>query len=442
MSKPRPLQRPMTVLSICLLLLVSMASGHAATPQQLIDEGRLSVDLLVETEGPLYARSPIIIAVEVATPRWFSRGTRIRDFRVPGAVVRPVSSFADNQTQRRGNESWSVQRWRYRLFAQEAGDIVIPKLSVAVAVNGGDAGNVEGQVMLPARTLSIEWPPGIEGLAPWVSASSLTIEESWEGELEDYQAGDVVTRVRRYQISDAPAMVLVAPPTPDIDGLSLYRAPPVVKDSQNRGQLQGEREERLIVTFTAPGDYELPGLTYHWLDTDSGEVHQISIPSRQFSVGGVAAEPSSSIPRSSNRLRYLTPALVLCLVAMLLYSLRGRSWVLVGQAKFSVFLRQLKLRRRYHTAARHEDSARCLELLYKRLAQLGAGPELSKHVARSSGGASALEALLAHAWGSAGTAPTREQYAILWRCVTTDTHTPATATLMLNPGSSLQHHRH
>lgn len=442
MSQPRAMQRPMILLSVCLFLLAGAASSRATTPQQLVDDGRLSVDLLVETEGPLYARSPIIIAVEVATPRWFSRGTRIRDFRVPGAVVRPVSAFADNQTQRRGNESWSVQRWRYRLFAQDAGDLVIPRLSVSVGVNGGDAGNVEGEVLLPARTLSIQWPAGVEGLDPWVSASDLTIEESWEGELEDYQAGDAVTRVRRYRISDAPAMVLVAPPTPDIDGLSLYRAPPVVNDRQNRGQLQGEREERLVVTFTAPGDYELPGLTYHWLDTDSGEVHTISIPARQFSVLGVAAEPSLSIPRSRNGLRYLSPALVLLLAAMLLYSLRRRSWVLRVQTVFFRFLQRQKLRRRYHTAARHQDSARCLELLYERLAQSRAGPELSEHVAPSTGEATALAALLAHAWGSAGTAPTREQYALLWRCVTSAPPAATTTTLRLNPGPSLPHHHH
>ena len=434
-----PLPRLLASALLYLSLLLHAPGTLATTLQQLIDEERLSVELVVETPPPLYARSPIIIAVEVATPRWFSRGTRIRDFRVPGAVLRPVSSFADNQTQRRDGEDWSMQRWRYRLFVQEPGAVTLPDLRVAIAVNGGESGNVEGEVTLPGRSLSIELPPGVEGIEPWVTASSLTIEESWEGELEEYQPGDAVTRIRRYRIGDAPAMVLASTPTPEVPGLSLYQAPPQVQDSENRGRLQGLREERLVITFEQPGAYELPGLVYHWRNSSSGDVQRISIPPHSFTVVGAAPvdAPSPADSRHWPAPRTLVAAGAALLLGIALYGLRNSGpirWLREGLGKQR---QRRQMRLNYRSAARQQDSARCLDLLYRRLAEQSREPELGAYLHGESAATTALEALLSHAWGHSSTAPTTGEYATLWQAINcgADQRHEA-ARLSLNPGAA------
>lgn len=420
-------------------LLLHVPGSLATTLQQLIDERRLSVELVVETPAPLYARSPIIIAVEVATPRWFSRGTRIHDFRVPGAVLRPVSSFADNQTQRRDGEDWSMQRWRYRLFVQEAGDIALPDLRVAIGVNGGDGGNVEGELTLSGRNLRIELPPGIEGLEPWVAASSLAIEESWEGELEEYLPGDAVTRIRRYRIGDAPAMVLASTSTPEVPGLSLYQAPPQVRDSENRGRLQGLREERLVITFEQPGAYELPGLVYHWRNSSSGDVQRISIPPHSFTVVGAAPvdTPSPADSRHWPAPRTLVAVAAVLLLGIALYGLRNSGPIQWLREELGKQRQQRQMRRDYRSAARRQDSARCLDLLYRRLAEHSRAPELGAYLHGDSSAAVALEALLSHAFGHSSTSPTTGEYATLWQAIR---HGPErrkdAAPLSLNPGTS------
>jgi hypothetical protein len=136
------------VLLVLLLGIGSALAGAAtqsATPESLLASGELAAALVVDTEGPLYQRAPLVLAVEVATPRWFSRGTRVSSFRIPGAVLRPMSNFASNQSQRINGQTWSMQRWRFRVFPQEPGLLRIPELRVFVSVNTESDGNVEGE---------------------------------------------------------------------------------------------------------------------------------------------------------------------------------------------------------------------------------------------------------------------------------------------------------
>ena len=180
------------------LLLATAAPAVMATPRDLLDAGQLRAQMVIDTPAPRYQRAPLILAVEVATPRWFSRGTRVRDFRIPGAVVLPVSSFASNQTRREGGDTWTVQRWRFRVFPQEAGVLSLPALRVFVSVNA-DGGVVEGELELRHAPLEIVVPPGAPSDGAWLAASALQLSDRWEGRQERYQIGDAFTRIRRFE---------------------------------------------------------------------------------------------------------------------------------------------------------------------------------------------------------------------------------------------------
>ncbi|EAQ95879.2 BatD family protein [Congregibacter litoralis] len=427
------------------LIILGFCAGfsHGATTlDKLIADDQLQMTVDITTEGTLYQRAPFVLVVEVATARWFSRGTRVRDFRIPGAVVRPVSNFANNSSRRINGETWSVQQWRFRVFPREAGSLELPSLRVFASVNT-EEGTVEGERLLYAAPVLIVAPPGADEFKDWIATPSLTVAENWAGTLESYLPGDAITRTRRFMVKDAPAMMLVGSKIDDVEGLSLYAAPATVADQSDRGALTGRREETLVVTFEAPGSYQLPGLEYAWFNTTSGEFEQLSLP--PFDIEVTAAAPAASDTREDAQASLLNtkvviPALLLLTILAILWSAR-KTPVAIRIRRTLVARRARRERyRRYLRALGQEDSSRCLQLLYDNLGHASAlRPQHAVKTGQSPGslrdaldlpaGASgdeahdsdipgrALECFLEHAYGGGDALPHRDAAIALWNAI-------------------------
>jgi hypothetical protein len=403
---------------IALLLLLACAVCGAANtatangdPEALLAAGELRAEVLVETPAPLYQRAPFILAVEIGTPRWFSRGTRVADFRIPGAVVLPVSSFADNRSARIDGRTWSLQRWRFRVYPRKQGPLALPPLRVFVSVNQESGEAAEGDLTLRAPRVTIVTPPGVPADRDWVAARALDVDEAWEGEHEDLRVGDALVRRRRLRIADAPAMTLPQQTLPKIEGLSLYQAPPDVQDSNTRGSLNGTREEHLVITIEAAGDYEIPGASWYWFDTGSGEMHELTLPPRRFSAS--AAANVTVVTGAGDRIILRAgPWLAIAGLAFvaLLLGLRFRRALGASSGRLQ---RRIAARRAWARALREADAARALDLLRARAAGSGEASALRAVLAGQTVPLDTLEALLAAAYGGAPL-PAREALWRLW----------------------------
>ncbi|MFK7829505.1 MAG: hypothetical protein AB8B57_06975 [Congregibacter sp.] len=432
--------RAWLLLLLPLVLLPFAMQSLGATPEQLIAEGKLQATVVIDTQGPLYQRAPLVLAVEIATSRWFSRGTRVADFRVDNAIVQAVSAFADNQSQLRSAESWSIQRWRFRVYPQRDGTLTLPSIPVFISVNSADYGIVEGELKLHAPALRIETPSGVDSAGEWLATSALEIEDSWEGIQQVYQPGDAISRVRRFSIKDAPAMLIDERVIDDIPGLSLYRAPAQLRDERSRGQLSGVREETLIVTAETAGDFTIPGATYTWFNTDSGETRHIVLAAYSFSVenpaGGKSAAEAGGATRSSSYwyLRVL-PLLASVLFATFIWLcirqiMRSAAFGRVS-ARFRAALHNplhyylryhlnyQKAKANYRGAIKAQDARQCLELLYAQLCQGSSYRSLDKAVAHHQLAHACLRQLLACAYAPEyqGDFPDREALQGLWQVV-------------------------
>jgi hypothetical protein len=428
---------------LCLILVLAIAGiAQAETIEGLIAAGELEARVLVETSAPLFQKAPIVIAVEVGTPHRFSRGTRVRDFTVPGTLVRPVSSFAFNENRRRGGDSWAFQSWRFRLYSERAGILRTPALTTFISVDTKTQGAVEGEVRLQVPPLEIEAPPGTEGLASWVAATGFEVDESWEGVLEAYQAGDAVTRVRRFAIDGAPAMAIPASPQIELDGVQVYHAPALVDDKAVGGSLEGVREERVVFTVEAGGTHTIPGHSIHWFNLDTKAVERIDFPGRTLEVMGAAApdtaadpEPTGMTGKTGNLVYWGLAVLGAALSYVLLRWLRRTTWYHSVRDRLEVWRRRRRTKKAFMRAAAQQDSRRCLALLYERMSehaewQLGTAcatdPQLSAVSA----------ALMAHAYGD-GQPPEVSELQRLWKvCTTPKKKRDNLNQLRLNPGPS------
>ena len=430
-------------LLVLILVLASAPVALAETIEDLITAGELEVRAIVQTPDPLFQKAPIVIAVEVGTPGRFSkRGTRVRDFTVPGTLVRPISKFAFNENRRRGGDSWAFQSWRFELYSERSGPLKTPPLTTFISVETGTNGVVEGEVTLRVPPLEIEVPPGTEGLASWIAATEFTVDESWEGLLETYQVGDAVTRIRRFTIKGAPAMAVQAFPQVELEGVQVYQAPALVDDKAVGGSLEGLREERVVFTFKAGGTQTIPGLRLHWFNLMTQAVKTIDLPGRTFDLPGTAKPNSAKVSEpkddTGNPLAWGLAVVLGFAFSYLLVRWIGRirrtTWYRTVCDNLDTWLGHRRIRKDFMRAAEQQDSRRCLALLYKRMSDYREW-QLSTACATDPQLHAISVALMAHAY-SDGQPPEASELQHLWEvCVTPKKQRDTQNELRLNPGS-------
>ncbi len=96
-------------------------------------------------EAPKFSvNEQVILYIEVATPRWFTGGTRIGSVEIPNVIAKQRNQLATNYTERKGGQTWSRQRWEITLYPQASGQFVIPPVAVGVQVSAPDGSKVAG----------------------------------------------------------------------------------------------------------------------------------------------------------------------------------------------------------------------------------------------------------------------------------------------------------
>jgi hypothetical protein len=426
--------------ALYLILVLAIAQvTQAATIKSLISVGELEARTVVQTPAPLLQKAPIVIAVEVSTAHRFKHGTRVRDFTVPGALMRPISKFAFNETRRRGGDTWAFQTLRFRLYPERAGSLRTPALTTFVSVETETHGVVEGEVNLQVPPLEVEAPTGTEGLASWVAATEFEVDESWEGVLEAYQIGDAVTRIRRFAINGVPAMAIPASPQIKLDGIQIYHAPALVDDKTVGGSLEGVREERVVFTVKAGGTHTIPGHRIHWFNLQIQAVEQIDFPDRTLEVPGPETPDAAAAPERrdevGNPLYWGLAVLVAALSYLLLRWLHRTTWYHYVRDHLEIWRGHRRTKTAFMRAAAQQDSRSCLALLYKRMSE-HAEWQLSTACAADQQLSAVSAALMAHAYGD-GQPPEASELQRLWEvCTTPKKQRDNLKELRLNPGPS------
>jgi len=426
---------------LCLILALAFAgSAQAETIEGLIAAGELEARAIVQTPNPLFQKAPIVISVEVGTPGRFSgRGTRVREFTVPGTLVRPVSKFAFNETRRREGDSWAFQSWRFELYSERAGTLRTPALTTFISVETDTNGIVEGEIRLPVPPLEIEVPPGTEGLDSWVAATEFEVDESWQGILETYQVGDAVTRTRRFTIKGAPAMAIPASPQVELDGVQVYRAPALVDDKAVGGSFEGIREERVVFTVEAGGSHTIPGHRVHWFNLNTQTVETIDLPGRTLDLPGAATESAVKASERKERTGSLLPwglaVLGVALGYFLVWWIRQTAAWRTMRDHLKFWQGQRHTRKAFMRAAAEQDSRRCLALLYERMSE-HPDWQLSTACATDPQLSAVSASLMAHAY-SDGQPPEATEIQRLWEvCKKPRIQRDNANELRLNPGPS------
>lgn len=285
---------------------------------------------------PCYAGQKLTLAVELLASGYFASAAT---FDVPdpqGLVIIPPIGSPIVSSETVGDITYTVQRHEVSVLAPEAGEKVIPPLTIRFRYKRAplDKDSIAATVHTPELKFQAVQPPGTEAQGQIISARELTVTETWKPDpaTTKAKAGDAFTRTITFSAQDMPGMMFPPFPADKIDGIAIYPKDPVVKDHSERGNLAGQRVDTITYLVQRPGQYTLPGAKLSWWDLDAAQVRTIELPSHAITVAPnpalASAQATAAVapgPRWSAS--FIAMAMVsIATLALLLASRRFRRW--------------------------------------------------------------------------------------------------------------------
>lgn len=285
-----------TVLSTLLLAPVTLgAEPQAAT--QITLKSWLK-DQPAE-HGPYAVNQQITLYLELATNRWFTAGTRISQFELPGVMVKQRSDMATNFTQRQDGETWSHQRWELSLYPQQSGQFEIPAIAVRATVARPEGGSRQITLTTRPQRFAAALPdPALTVGGRWLSASNLTLNQTWRSsgdnraeddngsDMGELRVGDAITRTVTASGQDTLSVLIPAliPALEGTDQLQPYPAQPRLSDTQERGEYLSTREDQTTYIVQQGGKLTLPPLELSWWNSQLGQLETLTLPGQTLRV--------------------------------------------------------------------------------------------------------------------------------------------------------------
>lgn len=307
----------LTVVVLSALRAAPAAADSGLSIADLVAAGRLEISASLSPAQDIVPGQKTTLTLVIATDRWFSGGTRIIPPEVPGLVILQTEQFASNASERRGNQSWVIQRWTLDVYPQRAGNFTIPSVQARLQVNAGSDQNVEGIVDSKPLAFTATVPAALAGVDKWVAAPDFSVQQRFDRDLDTLQVGDAFERVVEFSATDLMAMMLPSLSATKIPGLAAYPYPPALDNSNNRGESRATRTERISYVVEAEGRYQLPVLDFYWWDTTRGRLEVLSLAAIEFSVGAAATATAGEPGFALSKRQLLTAGGGLLLCALL-----------------------------------------------------------------------------------------------------------------------------
>ncbi|ARR47721.1 hypothetical protein CAY59_26505 [Vibrio campbellii] len=236
-------------------------------------------------EAPKFSvNEQVILYIEVATPRWFTGGTRIGSVEIPNVIAKQRNQLATNYTERKGGQTWSRQRWEITLYPQASGQFVIPPVAVGVQVSAPDGSKVAGTLYTQPIKFEASMPSGLlSDDSAWFTATKVSVDQKWTMSNDELKVGDAISRTITINAQDSLSVLL-----PDLlsnDSTASYQAYPQpnrLDDKQTRGDYQSSRIEESVYVIQQGGEFTLPEHKFQWWNSKSKELETVVIEGKTF----------------------------------------------------------------------------------------------------------------------------------------------------------------
>ncbi|WP_434568288.1 BatD family protein [Vibrio chagasii] len=236
------------------------------------------------TPAKVSVNEQVILNIEVATPRWFTGGTRIGSIEIPNVIAKQRNQLATNYTERVGGTTWSRQRWEITLYPMASGAFVIPTLPVSIKVSAPDGSNVTGTLYTQPIKFEASLPSGLLSEdTPWFAATDVEVEQKWQRSSDELKVGDAITRTVTIKAKDSLSVLLPNVLTNEsTQQYQAYPQPNRLDDTQERGDYRSSRIEESVYVIQQGGELTLPEFSFQWWNSDKQRLEDVVIKGEVF----------------------------------------------------------------------------------------------------------------------------------------------------------------
>jgi hypothetical protein len=253
----------------------------------------------------VYVQEQLLYTIKIYYSISFDQGAQLTSPQVADAVVQQLGND-DNYQEVVNGIGYNVTERRFVIFPQSSGDFTIPPVYFQASVGRRSGINrffnnrtQVREINLTSETHQIDVlprPANFPGQT-WLPASTLTLEESWSGELDNITVGDAVTRNIVMTATGLSSSLLPGVQFEDLPGLRFYPDQPVREDSADRNGVVGKRSEGTAIVASQAGTFTMPEVRLPWWNTETNTLQTAVLPARTITVlpaagltGGSAAD--------------------------------------------------------------------------------------------------------------------------------------------------------
>ncbi|PRY26800.1 oxygen tolerance protein BatD [Aliiruegeria haliotis] len=305
----------MRQLAIALMLLVGLGgpvSAQDGTTSEQADAPAYIVRTTVEPETVAVGQ-PVVLRVTVLVPTWMPQPPVFPSMEAPNVIVRLPERGSGPVSENVEGETWSGVSRAYRLYPMVPGVVSLPTQVIGLTYADPETTQpIEVDAPVDAVSFTASVPDGAEGLDPMILASGLTLEQTLEGGEGVLAPGDAVTRTIVARIEGtSPLFLPPMIPVLQADPVQAYPKEPAVSESEDRGELSGQRQESVTYVAQYGGTVDLPEVALEWFNVAAGKLETATVPGITLEVDGPA--PKAEPRLTSRQLAVLIGALcVLC----------------------------------------------------------------------------------------------------------------------------------
>ena len=278
---------------------------------------------VIEGKAPKNASEPPAIFIEVETDkneayvqeqvmytlRLYTQGLVNGELSEPSSNEAIIEPFGEQKKYYKMafNQRYEVVERQYLIFPQKSGQLIIDKQTFqGVSLKHGRRTRMKDAS--DAIELSIKPPAASFSGQNWLPATSLFLNEAWQGETDSLQVGDSVTR--KIELSALGLLGSALPPInmPDSPLYKLYTDKPQTDSLLHESGAQAKRTDSFAIVAIKNGDIQLDEIRIPWWDTVNDVERVAVIPARKLSIAinpdlpvhiskpaQVVAEPSQTI---------------------------------------------------------------------------------------------------------------------------------------------------
>jgi hypothetical protein len=312
-----------------LLLSLGVLVAVLPLPGAAQDAGvQADVAVSIQQDQQIWAGQQVTINLDLKTNGYSFSNTHFNLPEVSGAFLVQTDTTTVKLNEKINGQTWQVLRYPLALYPQTSGQVKVPPIDVRFTTSEGyGKENKSFEFQTKPLLIPVSLPPGVSEGALLVTTDSFQLDHTWQPQSDTAREGDAFTLTVSRRAKDISAMLLPPLPVFETGGLAAYPQAPEVNDKTERGELTGERTDRIIWVLEKAGSYQIPGIRFQWWDPSSQELKQQVVPGLALDVLASTTKASAAVSsesESGRKLKMLIPVLLAVLIGIILWRLAGK----------------------------------------------------------------------------------------------------------------------